>query len=50
MGTLGISEFGTRFVRGSFEETKPTTSSELLQILGLSVGTDVWLGKLEELM
>ena len=49
-GATAIPEFGTSFVRGMLEETKPTEFDILVRLSGFSHGTDVWLGNARDLI
>lgn len=48
--TLAIPEFESDFVRNIIKETKPSNFEDLVKISGLSHGTNVWIGNVQDLI
>ena len=50
VGSVGIPEFGTSFVRAMLAETHPSSFADLVRISGISHGTEVWTNNAQDII
>ncbi len=50
VGSVGVPEFGTSFVRAMLTETHPSSFAELVRISGISHGTEVWTNNAQDII